>query len=382
MIIDQTFQDDLLQVVKRITKEVIEPRAAEIDRTDEFPHDIIKVLGENGLLTMTLPEEYGGTEANSLLLAKVIEEVSKGMATIGTTLLSTHSVIRMVGLLANEQQKEKFYSNLSSGDKLCCFCLTEANAGSDARALSTTAEKHPDGGWVLNGTKVFATLSQVSEYYLVFAKTTEDEISAFLVHKDSPGLKFGKIEDKMGLKGSSTGDVILDNCWVDDDALLGEPGNGWNMLANVGTSMLRSWGAAAIALGIGQSALDHAIQYAKERKQFNKRIGDFQGIRFMLADCAMQMEAARQLVYETNRRVDEEYPKLKPYTHAMVSMSKCYATDVAMKVTTDAVQIFGGYGYSREFPVERLMRDAKIYQIVDGTNQIQRAIIGSVLMKM
>ncbi|WP_346206873.1 acyl-CoA dehydrogenase family protein [Caldifermentibacillus hisashii] len=381
MIIDKTFQDELLQVVKRITKEVISPRAAEIDRTDEFPHDIIKVLGENGLLTMTLPEEYGGIEADSLLLAKVIEEVSKGMATVGTTLLSTHSVIRMVKLLANEQQLDKFYTNLSSGDKLCCFCLTEANAGSDARALKTTAKKHPDGGWILNGTKVFATLSQVSEYYLVFAKTAEDEISAFLVHKDSPGLKFGKIEDKMGLKGSSTGDVILDNCWVDDDALLGQPGEGWEMLANVGTSMLRSWGAAAIALGIGQSALDHAIEYAKERKQFNKRIGDFQGIRFMLADCAMQLEAARQLVYETNRRVDEEYPNLQPYTHAMVSMSKCYATDVAMKVTTDAVQIFGGYGYIREFPVERLMRDAKIYQIVDGTNQIQRVIIGSVLMK-
>lgn len=381
MVIDKTFEDELLQVVKRITKEQIAPRAAEIDRTDEFPHDIVKTLGENGLLTMTLPEEYGGIEANSLILAKVIEEISKGMATIGTTLLSTHSVIRMVGLLANEQQLEKFYTNLSTGDKLCCFCLTESNAGSDARALTTTAKKHSDGGYVLNGTKIFATLSQVSEYYLVFAKTDADEISAFLIHKDSPGLRFGKTEDKMGLHGSSTGDVIFDNCWVDEDALIGKPGEGWEMLSRVGTSMLRSWGAAAIALGIGQSALDHAVAYAKERKQFNKRIGDFQGMRFMMADCAMQLEAARQLVYETNRRVDAEYPDISSYTTAMVSMSKCYATDVAMKVTTDAVQIFGGYGYSREYPVERLMRDAKIYQIVDGTNQVQRMIIGSVLMK-
>lgn len=376
-----TFHDELLQIVKRITKEQIMPRAAEIDRTDEFPHDIVKILGENGLLTMTLPEKYGGIEANSLLLAKVIEEVSKGMATIGTTLLSTHSVIRMVALLANPTQLDKFYSNLANGHKLCCFCLTESNAGSDAKALSTTAKKDPNGGYILNGTKIFATLSQMSEYYLVFAKTEADEISAFLVHKDSPGLRFGKIEDKMGLHGSSTGDVILEDCWVDDDSLLGKPGEGWEMLTKVGTSMLRSWGAAAIGLGIAQSALDHAVEYAKERKQFNKRIGDFQGIRFMLADCATQLEAARCLVYETNKRVDEEYPNISAYTSAMVSMSKCFATDVAMKVTTDAVQIFGGYGYIKDYPVERLMRDAKIYQIVDGTNQVQRMLIGSILMK-
>lgn len=381
MAIDTDFQEQLLQTVRRITKEQIAPRAAEIDRTDVFPHDLVKVLGENGLLTMTLPEEYGGIGADSLMLAKVIEELSKGLATIGTTMLSTHSVIRMVSLLASPEQLDKFYSNLASGDKLCCFCLTEAHAGSDARALSTTAKKAPQGGYILNGTKIFATLSQVSEYYLVFAKTNEDEISAFLVHKDSPGLTFGKIEDKMGLRGSSTGDVILENCWVDDDALLGKPGEGWEMLSKVGTSMLRSWGAAAIALGIGQSALDYAVQYAKERKQFNRRIGDFQGIRFMLADCAMQLEAARCLVYETNKRVDEEYPNISNETMSMVSMSKCLATDVAMKVTTDAVQVYGGYGYIKEYPVERLMRDAKIYQIVDGTNQVQRMIIGSNLMK-
>ena len=381
MVYDKDFEEHLLQSVRRITKEKIAPRAAEVDRTDEFPHDLVEVLGENGLLTMTLPEEYGGINANSLLLAKVIEELSKGMATIGTTMLSTHSVIRMVALLANSEQLEKFYSSLASGHKLCCFCLTESNAGSDARALATTAKKAPQGGYILNGTKIFATLSQVAEYYLVFAKTDVDEISAFLIHKDTPGLKFGKVEEKMGLRGSSTGDVILDNCWVDDDALLGKPGEGWEMLSKVGTSMLRSWGAAAIALGIGQSALDYAVQYAKERKQFNKRIGDFQGIRFMLADCATELEAARCLVYETNRRVDEEYPNISTHTMSMVSMAKCFATDVAMRVTTDAVQIYGGYGYIKDYPVERLMRDAKIYQIADGTNQIQRMIIGSNLMK-
>ncbi|UOF91147.1 acyl-CoA dehydrogenase family protein [Fodinisporobacter ferrooxydans] len=382
MVIDQTLeQQEIMQVVKKITKEKIMPRAAEVDRTDEFPHDLVKVLGENGLLTMCLPEKYGGIEANSSLLAMVIEELSKGLASMGTTMLSTNSVIRMVSLMARPDQLDKFYANLSSGHKLCAFCLTESHAGSDARAISTSAKKALQGGYILNGTKIFVTLSQVAEYYLVFAKTNPDEISAFLVHKDSPGLHFGKIENKMGLHGSSTGDVILEDCWVADDALIGQEGDGWRMLSEIGTSMLRSWGAAAMALGVGQCALDFAIQYAKERKQFNKRIGDFQAIRFMLADCAMQLEAARCLVRETNRRVDQEYPVISKETTAMVSMSKCLATDVAMKVTTDAVQIFGGYGYIKEYPVERLMRDAKIFQIVDGTNQVQRMIIGSILMK-
>jgi alkylation response protein AidB-like acyl-CoA dehydrogenase len=380
-VVDQSFEQEMIRVVKKITKEQIMPRAAEVDRTDEFPHDLVKILGENGLLTMSLPEKYGGIEASASLLAMVIEELCKGLAMMGTTMLSTNSVIRMVSLMAREDQLEKFYTNLSSGHKLCAFCLTEPQAGSDARAISTSAKKAPQGGYILNGTKIFVTLSQVAEYYLVFAKTSKDEISAFLVQKGSPGLRFGKLEEKMGLHGSSTGDVIFEDCWVDDDALIGEEGQGWKMLAEIGTSMLRSWGAAAMALGVGQAALDYAIEYAKERKQFNKRIGDFQAIRFMIADCAMQLEAARCLVRETNRRVDLEAPNISKETLAMVSMSKCLATDVAMKVTTDAVQIFGGYGYIKEYPVERLMRDAKIFQIVDGTNQVQRMIIGSILMK-
>lgn len=381
MIADKAFTDELLQVVRRITKEHIVPRAAEIDESDEFPQDLVEILGENGLLTMTLPEEYGGINANSLVLAKVIEEVSKGMATLGTTLLSTHSVIRMVSLLGNPQQLDNFYTKLTSGNKVCAFCLTESNAGSDAKALRTTAKVSPKGGYYLNGTKIFVTLSRVAEYYLIFARTGEEEISAFLVHKDAPGLKFGKVEEKMGLHGSSTGDVILENCWVPEESLLGKPGEGWDMFTKIGGTMLRSWGAAAIALGIAQSALNHAIEYAKERQQFNKRIGDFQGMRFLMADCAMELEAARCLVYETNRRVDEEFPVLSKKTQAMVAMSKCLATDMAMKVTTDAVQVYGGYGYIKEYPVERLMRDAKIYQIADGTNQIQRTLIGNILMK-
>ncbi|WP_027415425.1 acyl-CoA dehydrogenase family protein [Aneurinibacillus terranovensis] len=381
MVIDQTIEQEMLQVVKRITKQQIMPRAVEVDRTDEFPHDLVKILGENGLLTMSLPEKYGGIEASASLLGMVIEELCKGLAMMGTTMLSTHAVIRMVSLMARPDQLEKFYANLSSGHKLCAFCLTEPHAGSDARAISTSAKKAPQGGYILNGTKIFVTLAHVAEYYLVFAKTNPDEISAFLIHKNSPGLRFGKLEEKMGLHGSSTGDVILEDCWVDDDALIGEEGQGWKMLSEIGTSMLRSWGAACMALGVGQAALDYAIEYAKERKQFNKRIGDFQAIRFMLADCAMQLEAARCLVRETNRRVDLEAPNISKETLAMVSMSKCLATDVAMKVTTDAVQIFGGYGYIKEYPVERLMRDAKIFQIVDGTNQVQRMIIGSILLK-
>ena len=381
MAVDHAFEEELLQVVRRITKEQVVPRASEVDRTDEFPHDIIKILGDNGLLTMSLPEEYGGINASYSLLGMVIEELCKGLAMLGTTMLSTHSVIRMVSLMAKPEQLEKFYTDLSSGHRLCAFCLTEPHAGSDARAISTSAKKAPQGGYILNGTKIFVTLAKVANYYLVFAKTSADEMSAFLVHRDSPGLKFGKTEDKMGLHGSSTGDVILEDCWVADDALIGEEGQGWKMLSEIGTSMLRSWGAACMALGVGQAALDYAVAYAKERKQFNKRIGDFQAMRFMLADCATELEAARCLVRETNRRVDQEAPNISQQTLAMVSMSKCFATDVAMKVTTDAVQVYGGYGYIKDYPVERLMRDAKIFQIVDGTNQVQRMIIGSLLMK-
>lgn len=380
MVAEQTLEQDILEVVKRITEEKIIPRAAEVDKTDQFPHDLVQILGENGLLTMSLPEEYGGINANSALLSKVIEELSRGLTMMGTTMLSTHTVIRMVSMVAREEQKEKFFKTMTSGHKLCAICITEPHAGSDARSLSTSAEKNPDGGYILNGTKIFVTLAQVAEYYLVFAKTNPDEMSAFLVHKDSPGLKYGKIEDKMGLHGSMTGDIILEDCLVDDDALIGEIGQGWQILAELGNAM-RSWGAASIALGIAQCALDHAVAYAKERKQFNKRLGDFQALRFMLADCAMQLEAARCLVRETNRRVDLEAPKCSYETMAMVSMSKCFATDMAMKVTTDAVQIFGGYGYIREYPVERLMRDAKVFQILDGSNQVQRMIIGSNLMR-
>lgn len=380
MIVEQAFEQEMIEVVQKITKEQIAPRSTEVDQTGEFPHDLVQVLGENGLLTMTLPESYGGINANSQLLSRVIEEVSRGITMMGTTMLSTHTVIRMVSMIAREDQKAKFFENLTSGHKLCAICLTEPHAGSDAKALSTSAKKNPDGGYILNGTKIYVTLAQVAEYYLVFAKTNPDEISAFLVHKDSPGLCFGKIEDKMGLHGSMTGDVILDNCLVDDDALIGEIGQGWHILAELGNSM-RAWGAASIALGIAQNALDHAVAYAKERKQFGKRLGDFQALRFMMADCAMQLEAARSLVRETNRRVDLESPKCSYETMAMVSMSKCFATDMAMKVTTDAVQIFGGNGYMREYPVERLMRDAKVFQILDGSNQVQRMIIGSNLMK-
>lgn len=380
MLQQEVLEKEMIQVVKRIVEEKILPRAQEIDRTDEFPQDLVKILGENGLLTMSLPEEYGGINANTSLLSFVIEELSRGMAIMGTTMLSTHTVIRMVSMIGNETQKKKFFKNMTNGHKLCAFCLTEPNAGSDARSISTTAKKAPNGGYILNGTKIFVTLAQVAEYYLVFAKTDIDEISAFLVHKDSPGLIFGKIEDKMGLRGSSTGDVILEDCYVEEDALLGEIGQGWRILSELGNAM-RSWGAASIALGIAQSALDYAVAYAKERKQFNKRIGDFQAIRFMLADCAMELEAARCLVRETNRRVDIESPNVSYPTMAMVSMAKCKATDVAMKVTTDAVQVYGGYGYTKDYPVEKLMRDAKVFQILDGSNQVQRMIIGSNLMK-
>ncbi len=380
MAVEQVLQKEIMEVVKRITKDRIIPRAAEVDKTDEFPHDLVKVLGDNGLLTISMPEKYGGINADSSLLSLVIEELSRGLAMMGTTMLSTNTVVRAVTMFGTEEQKDKFYTQMSSDHKLCAICITEPHAGSDAKAMSTSARTAPQGGYLLNGTKIFVTLAKVAEYYLVFAKTDVDEISAFLVHKDRPGLKYGKIEEKMGLHGSMTGDIILEDCHVEEEALLGKIGQGWTILAEMGNSM-RSWGAASIALGIGQCALDHAVEYAKERKQFNKRLGDFQALRFMLADMAMELEAARCLVRETNRLVDLESPNVSYDTMAKVGMSKCKATDVAMKITTDAVQIFGGYGYIREYPVERLMRDAKVFQILDGSNQVQRMIIGSNLMR-
>lgn len=375
-------QKMIQQMVKRLTNEKILPRVAEIDEKDEFPEDIVKSLAENQLLKLSLPEKYGGINADTSTLSIVITELSFGSAPMGSLMLSTQSVIKVIRQYGREPQKDRFFSVLSSGDKLNAFCLTEPNAGSDARALQTKAVLK-DRNYIVNGRKCFITLAGVSEYYLVAVRTGDKkpkDISLLIVPKNTPGLSFGKKDNKMCMRGSVTADMVFEDGKVPEENRIGKEGEGWGILTNFSNSM-RCWGAASIGLGVAQAAFEYAVKYSKERIQFGKPIAEFQAIQFMLADMEMHIEAARSLIHRANLLVDNEDENVSNKTMAMVSMAKCYATDVAMKVTTDAVQILGGYGVMKEYPVQRMMRDAKAGQIYDGSNQIQRMIIAKSLLK-
>ncbi|BBO84176.1 acyl-CoA dehydrogenase [Desulfosarcina ovata subsp. sediminis] len=367
--------------VRQLTVEKIAPQATEIDEKDEFPEDIVRQMAEIDLLTLSLPDQYGGIDADTTTLSLVITEISKALAPMGSLVLSTQSVLKIIKAFGSDELKDRVFSNLSSGDKLLAFCLTEPDAGSDAHSLATTAVRDGDH-YILNGTKRFITLAGVSEYYLVVARTAEtkhNDLSTILVHKDTPGLVIGKKDEKMGMRGSVTADLHLENARVHVDNRVGEEGQGWHILTNFSNSM-RCWGAASIALGIAEGALAHAVQYAKERHQFGRPIASFQAIRFMLADMQMKTEAAKSLIYRTNYLVDKEGEPVSNATMSLVSMAKCYASDVAVQVATDAVQILGGYGVCKEAPPQRMMRDAKCVQIFDGSNQVQRIIISKNLI--
>ncbi len=369
-------QKMMQQMVRRLVNEKVAPRAAEIDETDEFPWDIVKVFGENGLLNLVLPEEYGGVNANNTTLCIVIEEIAKVSPACGLTVFTTQALQNVLVRGGNDEQKKRFYPKFESGDKICAFVLTEPNAGSDAGSIQTRAIL--DGGnYIFNGNKNFITTGEVADYYLVFAMTQPGKrakgMSAFIVEKGTEGFSFGKKENKMGLRGSPTVELIFEDAKVPKENLLGEEGQGWKILTEYG-NLMRTWGAASTSLGIAEGALAYATGYAKERTQFGKPIAAFQAIQFMLADMAILTEASKSLILKASWTIDKEtepFFKIEP----MVSMAKCFTTDTAMKVTTDAVQILGGYGYTKEYPVERMMRDAKGVQIFDGTNQIQRVII-------
>lgn len=367
--------------VRQLTAEKIAPRATEIDEKDEFPEDIVRQMAEMDLLTLSLPEQYGGIDADTTTLSLVITEVSKALAPMGSLILSTQSVLKILKAFGSDALKEEVFSNLSSGDKLLAFCLTEPEAGSDAHSLSTTAVL--DGShYVLNGSKRYITLAGVSEYYLVVTRTAEsrhNDLSTILVPKDTPGLEVGKKDEKMGMRGSVTADLYFKDARVPARFLVGEEGQGWHILTKFSNSM-RCWGAASIALGIAEGALAHATQYAKERHQFGKPIASFQALRFMLADMEMKTEAAKSLIYRTNYLVDKDGEPVSNHTMSLVSMAKCFASDVAVQVATDAVQILGGYGVCKEAPPQRMMRDAKCVQIFDGSNQVQRIIISNNLI--
>jgi alkylation response protein AidB-like acyl-CoA dehydrogenase len=369
----------MIDTVRQMARERVAPRAAEIDATGEFPWDMKALLAEQGILGLPFPEELGGAGASELTILQAIEAISSACATTGLLLAVQQLGSLPIMLAGTPEQKERFIPNLASGEWLAAYGLTEPGSGSDAGAMKTRAEKRGDT-YVLNGLKHFITNAGLAHINVVFAKTDTEAsgtrgISAFVVEADRPGFRLGRVEHKMGIRGSQTGELVFEDCVIPTENLLGREGEGFK-IAMMTLDRTRP-GVGAQALGIAQGALDVAVKYAKERVQFNHPIAEFQGIQFMLADMATEVEAARQLLYHAARLIDEGAPNFGRFS----AMAKLYASDVAMKVTGDAVQILGGYGYMKEFPVERMMRDAKICQIYEGTNQIQRVVIARDLLR-
>lgn len=375
-------QEMMRDMVRRLTHERIEPIASRIDEEEIFPEESYRAFVDTGLLILTLPEKFGGGDADVTTLCLVIEEISKVSAASALMVFSTQAVYRVLRDTGNDEQRNRFFSDIASGDKLGAFVLTEPEYGSDAGSIATRAVREGDH-YILNGTKIFITTGSRASYFLVFARTGPGEkaegLSAFIIQREAKGLQIGRSENKMGLRGSVTSEIVLDNVIVPAENRLLEEGDGWKILTEV-ANVMRLWGAASMALGIAEGAFEFALNYARERRQFGKPIANFQGIRFMLADMAMLIESARSLIYRTAALIDGGGGS-KREIETLVSMSKCYASDAAMKVTTDAVQILGGYGYTKEYPVERMMRDAKAIQILDGSNQIQRVVVARNLIQ-
>lgn len=368
----------LRKMVRDFAKNEVEPTAAERDEEERFDREIYDKMGELGLTGIPWPEEYGGAGMDFLSYVIAVEELSRVCASTGVT-LSAHTSLASwpIYKFGNEEQKQKYLRPLATGEKLGAYGLTEPGSGSDAGGMRTTAVKDGDS-YVLNGSKIFTTNGEVGETYVVFAVTDPNEkhkgTSAFIVEKGTPGFSFGKKEKKLGIRSSTTLELIFEDCRIPAENLLGEEGEGFK-IAMMTLDGGRN-GIAAQAVGIAQGALDAATAYAKERVQFGKPIGKQQAVGFKLADMATKIEAARLLTYQAAWLEGEG----KPYGKAS-AMSKLYAGDIAMEVTTEAVQVFGGYGYTKDYPVERYMRDAKITQIYEGTNEIQRLVISRMLLQ-
>lgn len=368
----------LRDTIRRMAKDKLEPRAAEIDETGEFPTDIVELFRENDIFAIHFPEEYGGVGGGVFDLCLAVEEIAHASSDAAVILASQALGSKLILLAGNEEQKTKYLPKIISGEMLPAFALTEPGAGSDNSAIKSTARREGDY-YVLNGTKCFITHADVADVFTVFAKTKNeqgiDEPSCFIVEKGTPGLSIGKTEHKMANKGNHACDVIFDNCKVPVSNRVGKEGEGFvNAMKILTTSRPVT---AARAIGLAQAALDQALAYTKERVQFGSPISKFQGIKFMLADMGMKIESARNMVYQAAKLADQKHEKAVLYA----AMAKCLATDAAMDVTVDAVQLFGGYGYMRDYPVERMMREAKLTQIVEGTNQIQRVVIARELLK-
>ncbi|MBA3290628.1 MAG: acyl-CoA dehydrogenase family protein [Actinobacteria bacterium] len=359
--------------VRQLVEDKLAPRAAEIDEADEYPWDIDELLVRSGFAGVSYPEEHGGAGGGAIELCLLVEEISRWSA--GTSLIPAVNKLGAIPVLlaGDDDQKRLVCEGITTGEHRMSYCLTEPGSGSDAGAMKSKAVRVGDG-WVLNGTKRFITGAGASDLYTYFAVTDPDgaknkNITCFLLSSDMSGFELGKKEDKMGIRGSPTREVILNDVRVDDSAVVGEVNGGFGIAMR--TLDFSRPTVAAQALGIAQGAFDFAVDYVNERQQFGKAIAAFQGMQFMFADMAMKIETARMAVYRAAAAVDEADTNVSYWA----AIAKCYASDVAMSVTTDCVQALGGYGYVKEYPVERLMRDAKITQIYEGTNQIQRVVI-------
>jgi alkylation response protein AidB-like acyl-CoA dehydrogenase len=373
-------QQMLKDMVRRLAAENFAPKAADIDEKEYFPEENFKILAENGLMGIQIPEEYGGAGAGMLSLVLAIEEVAKVCAATSVILTTQALAIEPIHISGSEKQKKTYLYRLASGQCLGALGITEPGAGSDVAGMKTFAKK-VDGGYLLNGSKLFITNGGVSEIIGVVCYTDKSKgnkgMNILLVEKSDKGFAVGKKEHKLGIRGSDTRELTFEDVFVPEERRLGADGSGFKTLMT--TFNYSRPGIAAQALGIAAGALEAAVKYAKERVQFGKTLSSFQGMQWMLAEMALSVEASRCLVYRVASLIDDDpnsadIPKF-------ASMAKWIASDTAMKVTTDAVQVFGGYGYIREYPVERMMRDAKITQIYEGTNQVQRIIVANQLLK-
>ncbi len=370
-------QQEIKNAIYQLAQEKIKPRAIEIDEEATYPMDIFKLLSEYGYIGANMPSEYGGADLDLLSFCTIVEEVARVCASSSQVVVVQELGALPIMIAGSKEQKEKYLKPLAQGQKIGAYALTEPGAGSDVSGLSTKAELKGDY-YLLNGSKMFISNGGVADLYTVFAKTDQG-ISVFIVEADTPGFKVGKLEKKMGIKGSPTAQLYLEDCYVPKENLVGNEGDGW--LIAMKTFDKSRPTVAAQALGIAQGAYDVALDYVQEREQFGKSISKFQAIQFTLADMATQIEAARALVYKAAAKVNELTATGKNTDLTKTSsMAKMFASDVANKVTTEAVQLLGGYGYIQDYAVERMMRDAKITQIYEGTNQIQRMIISKIIL--
>lgn len=371
-------QQMIIETAREITNEKIIPVRAELDEKNEFPKEILQDIAKADLFSIFVPEEYGGFGGGCYEIVLAMEELARGCVGVATSFAASALGIFPVLIAGSDEQKQKYLPDIATGSRWAAFGLTEANAGSDASGIQTTAVLDGEE-WVLNGTKQWITNGGEAHIYTIIALTDPSKgargASIFLVEDGDPGFSYGKKEDKMGIRSSATRELILKDCRIPKDRLVGKRGTGF--ITVMKTLDVSRPGIASLGIGLAQAALDEAVVYAKQRIQFGKPIIAFQAVQHMLADMAIQLEAGRALVYAAARHIDAHPKDMSKAS----SMCKVFATDMAMKVTTDAVQVLGGYGYMKEYPVEKMMRDAKILQIYEGTNQIQRNVIGQELNK-